>query len=750
VRTLVVILFIVLCSLCVALSFIVPPDVPAFRPVSQTPTLRESIGHSVLSEKETALAPHISPPTHFYAETTAVSIGSRLPDAKIYYTLDGSEPTENSIPYTRPLILEPKDGANCVVVKAVTVSNDRTSPVVTHSYFLDANIRNRFSSYVFSLSADNRNLHDHERGILVPGKLREESEALHPDKREDEHNANYKGRGRDWERPVYVEAFTPDGKRVVAQKAGLRVFGGVTRHYAQKSLRLIARKFYEPKAGKFSYPFFPELAGEEGGLPMLSYDSLVLSNGGQDLTDAQIRTALNTRMAASAGYPYVAPMRSAAVYINGKYYGHAFLTVRIDDSFLADLYDAPRDNFILFTGGIKALRSSPKYPELLHWRIIRNFSRLTRDCEKKEMDETLYDDIRQQIDIDNLLLYYALEVYMDNRDWPDDQNNTKVWRYYGESGVPSTNLDGRWRYILYDLDATAMSPWHGAKPPSNATLRRVLKESPLFGGLMKRPDLAGKFANHLCDMAFVHFAEPNVRKVMDALNGESLREIQFAALHGAYSPRGLPETIARGREDVLTFFRERPEYVLRELRDLFGYTGLYHVVVDGPAKVNTAAPQGWYFVENPVIVAPALPWGKTVRHWEVNGEIRDGEYLELTARDAVNGVIHVKLVADEKPSPLVLEGAYDHGHICGFSIRNTTDEAQNAQDLYLSDNPGKPKKWSMAGITFSPREVVNFVSKSYRHTGALWKLKVNFNPRRGETVYLRDKSGAIMSSIAVR
>ena len=153
-RTLVVILFIVPCSLCVALSFIVPPDVPAIRPVSQDPTLRESIGHSVLSEKETALAPHISPPTHFYAETTAVSIGSRLPDAKIYYTLDGSEPTENSIPYTRPLLLEPKDGANCVVVKAVAVSNGRTSPVVTHSYFLDANIRNRFSSYVFSLSTD--------------------------------------------------------------------------------------------------------------------------------------------------------------------------------------------------------------------------------------------------------------------------------------------------------------------------------------------------------------------------------------------------------------------------------------------------------------------------------------------------------------------------------------------------------------------------------------------------------------------
>ncbi|MDR2056276.1 MAG: CotH kinase family protein [Desulfovibrio sp.] len=749
-RKLVVVLFIAVCSACAALSFISPPDVPASRPVSRVHSSREGIGHTVRDEKETALAPYFSPPGHFYAETTAVSIHSRLPDARIHYTTDGSDPTESSARYSRPLTLEPKEGANCVVLKAVAVSGRRASPVVTHSYFLDGDIKNRFSSYVFSLSTDDRNLHDHERGILVPGKRRAESVALHPDRGEQAHDANYKGRGREWERPVYVEAFTPDGARIVAQKAGLRVFGGVTRHFAQKSLRLVARKFYEPKSGKFDYPFFPELADEKARLPALSYDSLVLRNGGQDLEDAQMRTALNARIAANAGYPYVAPVRSAAVYINGKYYGHAFLTVRIDDSFLADLYDAPRDDFIIFAGGVKELRSSPKYPELLHWRIIRKFSELTRDCEKKEMDEALYDAVRQQMDIDNLLLYYALEIYMDNRDWPDDQNNTRVWRYYGDSGASSAELDGRWRYILYDLDATAMSPWHGAKPPSNPTLRRVLKESPLFGTLMKRPDLAGKFANHLCDMAFVHFAEPNVTKVMDALNGESMREIQFAARHGVYSPPGLPETIARGRENVLAFFRERPGHVLRELRDLFGYTGLYRVVVDGPAKINTAASQGWYFVENPVIVTPALPRGMAMRHWEVNGEARVGQHLELAARDAVNGVIRVKLVTDEKPFPLVFEAAYDRGGVCGFSIRNISGEARSARDLYLSDKLDKPRKWPMAGIDFAPGELLDFVGKGYRHPDALLKLKVNFNPRRGETVYLRDKSGAIMSSIAVR
>ncbi|MDR3357390.1 MAG: CotH kinase family protein [Desulfovibrio sp.] len=741
-RKFVVVLFIVLCAICLALPSISPSDVPAFRPVSQVPTMRESIAHTARSGKEAALAPYFSPSGHFYAEAIVVSIRSRLPDVKIYYTLDGSEPTENSVPYTRPLLLEPKEGANCVVVKAVTVSDGRTGPVATHSYLLDPDISGRFKSYVFSLSTDSRNLYDHERGILVPGKLHEESEALHPDKKEDEHDANYKGRGRDWERPVYVEAFTPDGKRVVAQKAGIRVSGGRSRADPQKGLRLTAREEYERGAGKFKYQFFPEFAGGKNPSPISSYNTLILRNSG--LKDDQIRSPLLTRLAAKAGYPHVSPVHSATVFLNGEYYGHAYLKTRLDDDFFAKFYDARKDNFIILEVKTHRLIPSYKYPYLSHWYIFREFDEIIRACALGNSGNSTLDAIERWVDVDNLLFYYAVECYADNADWPD--HNSKIWRYYGENATSSPVLDGRWRYILFDMDDTASNP-------SKPTIHRIMRESPLFGALMKRRELAAKFANYLCDMAFVHFAEQNVRKEMEALNGESQHEIQFAARHGIYSPPGLPETIARGRENMLAFFRKRPEHVLRELRDLFGYTGLYHVIVNGPAKLNTIrgnSPQGWYFVENSVAVSPDLPGDKAVGHWEVNGQIREGEKLLLTADDTVNGEVRVKLVTRDSPSPLEFVTAYDNGGLCGFSLRNTTNVALSAEDFYLSDKPDKPKKWHMAGITFSPGEVVHFVGKSYRHADALLKLKVNFNPRRGETVYLRDKSGAILSSAAVR
>lgn len=745
-RIFVVALLLAALALCILSSGFSSPETFESRPAARYPALRERIARAARDENEKAEKPRFAPAGHFYAGTAVVSISSGLPDARIHYTTDGSEPTENSPLYTRPLSLEPGVGTtNCVVVKAVAVSSGRTSPVTTHSYFLDPGITTRFDSYVFSLSTDDDNLYDHDKGIMIPGKRRADSVALYPDKSVDAHDANYKGRGRKWERPVYVEIFQPDGTRVIAQKAGLRVFGGGTRHFAQKPLRLIARKIYTPKTGKFHYPFFPELAPEKNPSPILSYDSIILSNGGNDLTNAQIRTPLLSRIAAEAGYSHVAPVRSAAVFLNGKYYGHAYLTIRLDDSFFADLHNAPRDNFIVLVGGNKVLKSSPKYPELLHWRLIRRFRELTAACEQDDKDENIVEKIRRQVDIDNLLLYYALEIYADNNDWlKNDENNVKVWRYYGENDPP--NLDGRWRYILHDLDATALSAEHGANP----TLGRALKESPLLGALMRRPELAAKFANHLCDMAFAHFTEPNVRKVMAALDGESRKEIQYAARHGVYSPPELPETIARGRENILAFFRERPEHVLRELREIFGYTDLYRVLVDGPAKINTVAAEGWYFVENSVIVTPALPWGRAVRHWEVNGEIRAGEHLEITARDAVDGVVRVRIVTEEKPSPLIIESPYDRGGICGFSIRNVTSETLSAQDLYLSDKLDKPKKYPLTSIHFAPGETLNFVGKGSRHADSLLKLKVNFNPRRGETVYLRDKSGEILSSATVR
>ncbi|MDD4702427.1 MAG: chitobiase/beta-hexosaminidase C-terminal domain-containing protein, partial [Desulfovibrio sp.] len=249
-RIVVILLFLVVAVACVVVSGILPPYSASDRPVSENESLRETVGYTIRQGKESIQKPRFSPPLHFYSRPVNVTISSGQPDALIYYTIDGSQPTQNSALYADPVPLPFAGDKPCVVVKAVAVVDGQESTVTAHSYFFAPDIQSRYSSYVFSLSTDGENLYGHEEGILVPGKLRADSMLLYPGKGEGEHDANYKGRGREWERPVDVEVFAPDGARLLSHSAGIRVFGGVSRHFAQKSLRLIARRVYEPNSGK--------------------------------------------------------------------------------------------------------------------------------------------------------------------------------------------------------------------------------------------------------------------------------------------------------------------------------------------------------------------------------------------------------------------------------------------------------------------------------------------------------------------
>lgn len=46
------------------------------------------------------------------------------------------------------------------------------------------------------------------------------------------------------------------------------------------------------------------------------------------------------------------------------------------------------------------------------------------------------------------------KYFLGNGDWPN--NNTKFWRYRRHFNDPSlsNHLDGRWRWLFYDLDAS--------------------------------------------------------------------------------------------------------------------------------------------------------------------------------------------------------------------------------------------------------------------------------------------------------
>lgn len=750
-KALVALLF-ALGAVCFVLVLTGTPFAPAALKKSSLPKqLRDDITLAKESKKESPIMVVFSHQDSFYDRPIQVAIRSSRPKAAIYYTLDGSVPGPHSASYTGPIRLDSPEKTVCTVIKAVAVDGGVSSGVQAHSYFMGQDVKGRFSSYVFSLSGDPEDFFGHERGMLVPGKIYEDymRDTAEPAKQVWKRPANYNMHGMDWERPVFVDVFSPDGRKILSQHAGVRVKGESSRGREQKSLRLIARKRYEPKQGKFRYNFFPELVQENGyGAPVAPYDSIVLSTSGSVYANAQLIDPLVMRQARKAGYKYASPTHSAAVFLNGEYYGHAWLGVQMNEDFLKKLCGTPPDEpyEITAAAGHTIFTSDPF--------LKTEYKLLEYYAGQGMQSDSAYEKVAAMLDPHSLLLYAAIQLYTANADWP--RNNVKIWRYTGEHPEGnrfSEGADGRWRYLLFDLEVS-MRTEAGNFPRalySFGSIKDVEKQFPFIAAMLQRRELAHEFANHMCDMAFKHFSEEETAIVARELHDASLNEFRHAATDSI--GRGNPDVEAQLRamlDRIAVFTRERPKYIMRELRELFGYTDFFTIRLDGPGRINTRTDgEGRYFVESSVPIVPLLPKWEAFDHWLVNGQKRTEKILHISGKDAVNGAVAIKLVSRSARPAFYLADAYDRGKICGFSLHNGTQSEKSTWGLYLSDNLNELRKWPAPDMTVSPGGKLDFVGQSYQSTEAMLKVQLNFNPRRNEVVFLSDENGTILDHIVM-
>lgn len=660
----------------------------------------------------------------FYGYTINISIKASDPEAIIYYTTDGSNPTADSEIYIHPIELIAEDTINCTVIKAIAINNASNSSILTHSYFVGLDIADRFSTYVFSISSEADGLYG-QNGILVAGNVEQNAD----------NQANYFQRGIEWERMAYVEAFTEKGERIISQNSGIRVHGTSSRAASQKSLRIIARQRYETGVGKFHYDFF-----YNHPTTVNKYDTLILRNTRGDST--KLRDPLVSWIAYEAGYLMGSPASAAVVFINGEYYGYTILMGRFNEQYLNDLYKAPQQSFEILDGGNYGL------PDIADEKTKKDFYRLVRFTESYgflsiSMTRLLHDFF----DVDNLLFYYAIQLYAANNDWPD--NNIKIWRYTGTMNANglANELDGRWRFILNDLDATLYS---GRRNPPNAkkiTEHLNSGRNPILKAMLKKSKFAEIFANYICDLAGEHFSIQNVNRILNILDDMNLKEQMV---------RRDSDELLEYREPLNYFIAHRADYILDELRELFGYTEMYCIISDGTAKINSLnGYEGRYFIENTVPVTPVLKRGQAFDYWLVNGEKRYNEDLRISVKDTdCEGVVFVNLITRDKTSaemlPLVFSDTYDNDDLFGFTMLNPNNITLNMRGYYLSDDIDNLKRWAFPSLNVRQQNTLEFVGRNATSYDSLLKIGLNFNPRQGEIIYLSNENGDILDYIEMR
>jgi hypothetical protein len=335
-----------------------------------------------------------------------------------FYTTNGKDPALYGKKYNAPLLLS----RTTVLRIAPSYSGRISDSTAAFTYFIG------FSTKlpVVSVTTDSNTFFDPETGIYRSGMDVPVTEANYL-------QANF---FKDWERQIWVEFFETDGSRPVSQAAGIRIFGGMTRLMEEKSLRLIARKKYGKS--RFKHKFF-----ESKNIG--SFKSLVLRTSGGDYRSTRFRDAFSTSLVRDIGLD-VQAARTCVLFVNGEYWGLYNLREKIDEHFLEDNHGADPKHTDLLQGNQVVDHGSA-----LAYRNMLDFIR------KHPLNDSMnLNELNRKMDIRNFTNYIITQIYLCN---VDSRGNVRYWR--------AGNLDGRFRWILYDTDLG-----FGASLPASADYLR--------------------------------------------------------------------------------------------------------------------------------------------------------------------------------------------------------------------------------------------------------------------------------------
>ena len=504
----------------------------------------------------------------FYEEPFELQIG--VPHGnKVFYTLDGSDPTIDSMEYTSPIYIDdasknpnvfannidvvtwydeikranhyliPKENIDkCTIVRAICVDEDETVvDEIQASFFVGFNNKSGYDGmWICSIVTDPENLFNSRTGIMVHGDSMQKTE-------DDRYiNTNFSQSGIEWEREAFIQFFDTNRKNVLNQMCGIRIHGNTTRGMASKSYSLYSRVEYDGN-DKFLYDFWGD-----------GYyaDKIMLLSGGQD-SISLIRDKLVsdlTRGLAFSAYHYV----PCVLFIDGEYWGIRFITEKYDAEYFNHYFGTDKNDLFV----LKDFMSNPE------WSLREGVLDMEADQRKwndfaicvsgrEEMGLT-QEIFEKTFDYNSFLDYFATEIYIArNDDWPP--LNMSYWSSRGYGSAPN---DGKWRFLLYDIYYDSMTQ------PEHDTISYARDQFALFDYEMNNENFVSDFYAKLDEIGEVLFNEDRVGKYLDDYY-ELMREPMVKHYHRFYGELHDENDFYYSLEGIKQYFIERRNYLKEEV-----------------------------------------------------------------------------------------------------------------------------------------------------------------------------------------
>ncbi len=500
-------------------------------------------------------APVIEPPGGVFEISQVISISAPDSMSQVFYTNDGSDPTESSILYTG------------------SFSTDTTLQITAKAFlpgFSGAASRESFIARppgelpILSLELAGKDLFDDQYGIYVKGSNGITGYCVN-------YEANW---NRDWEKRGRISMFEPNGSLAFRYNAGVKIGGGCSRGLNMKGFNLFFRERYGDPA--IDFPVFP-------GSEINRYYRIKIRNAGDDYQSMMFRDGLNQMLLRDKLDLDLMNYRPAVLYLNGIFWG------------IYELREHFNEDYIFSHHGFKEEEIDMIKNPFSNWSEIKvgndsAFQELYAFIETHDLSiSENYQFIEGQIDINEYINYHIAEIYLANYDWPSINN--AIWR---------PRNGGKWRWMLFDTDGSANFETYFETEPSYNSMEHATipmfdawpnsEASTLFlRKLLGNEGFRNEFVQRTCTFMELIFDPGRV-----ALFTDSIAELldpyvdQHLGLWGENNPElgwgrsmgGSRERWEENKQNYKSFFVDRPDYMVQHINSYCGLEGTYELNLD--------------------------------------------------------------------------------------------------------------------------------------------------------------------------
>lgn len=629
--------------------------------------------------------------------------------AKIYYTLDGSIPTEEKgTVYSSPIALD-----KTAIVRARAYKDGNLySDVVTGSYLFTDEIYATCGTSklpIVSISSDDEHFYDNQLGLCVKGTNGAQSTCS-----TDNNRANYYQK---WMRPANFE-YIVDGKVVDNQEVEVGVFGACSRQHNVKSFKIKANK--RTGSNKFQYTkFFKDRS-------YTKYKALALRNGGNGFyMHPRWREGFMQSIVKGLNVDYQA-YQPVAYFLNGEYKGLMGLRERTDEDYIESNYGYEEDEIEY----LRVMKDVGKYVAQIG--TDEAYYKMEQYAASNNADADFYNKLSQMMDIDEYIDYQIIQQFIANTDWVN--NNIKVWR---------KKDGGKFRWILFDTDfglSTSSTPTSnmlnfcmkgnttdnsGASSTGGGTwpgggiggiggggiggggigiggfgFGAIVdaKYCTLFNGCMQNEDFKYHFLDRYTYLLETLFTQTRITTVCDSISA-LVKEEACATIEAGNIGGGTQQQYDNAIQSMLNFAQQRPEIIVKQLVYHYGVQSTkanvsvrmnfggnapeYKFLVNKIANTSDYSRQ--LYIGERLKVELRVPTGYKIQSWKINGETKNGtatSYLDTVASSGMNIEVLFAQDTDFKLPKLYIN------EVCASN--NKTEDEYGAKpdwiEIYNSEN----------------------------------------------------------------